>query len=108
MADYVAKDRVMQMLSEQISCGFPPDKKLLRLELREFFQHREVLSQVDGVPLYKDRVVIPAALRGVALETLHSAHQGITGMTERAQHSVWWPGITAKIKETRQKCSVSA
>lgn len=102
--DAVAKNEVMAMLTEQISNGFPPDKKLLRIELREFYQHREFLTQVDGVPLYKDRVIIPAALRGAVLETLHSAHQGVTGMTERAQRSVWWPGITPQIKETRDKC----
>ena len=84
LREAVAKDKVMTMLAEQVSSGFPPDKKLLRLELREYYQHRDVLSQIDGVPLYKDRVIIPAALRGAVLETLHSAHQGITGMTERA------------------------
>ena len=104
--DEVSKDKIMSMLSNQISEGFPPDKKLLRLELREFFQHRDHLSQVDGVPLYKDRVIIPSALRPLVLETLHSAHQGVTGMTLRAQASVWWPGITPQIRETRDKCRV--
>ena len=104
LRDAVAQDKTMTMLSEQITSGFPPDKKLLRLELREFFQHREVLTQVDGVPLFKDRFIIPVALLGAVLETLHSAHQGITGMTERAQKSVWWPGITPQMKEARDKC----
>ena len=94
----------MSMLADQISEGFPPDKKLLKLELREFYQHRQDLSHVDGVPLYKGRVVIPVALRGAVLETLHSAHQGVKGMTLRAQGSVSWPGITPQIKETREKC----
>ena len=104
--DEVNRDKVMVMLSDQISDGWPPDKKLLRLELREFFHHRDHLTQVDGVPLYKSRVVIPSALRPLVLETLHSAHQGVTGMTLRAQASVWWPGITPQIKETRDKCRV--
>ena len=102
--DAVAKDKVMAMLSDQISAGFPPDKKLLRLELREFYQHREHLTQVDGVPLYKGRLVAPTELRPAILETLHSAHQGVTGMTLRAQGSVWWPGITPQIREIRDKC----
>ena len=102
--DAVSKDKVMDMLAQQISDGFPPDKKLLRLELREYYQHRQDLSQVDGVPLYKGRVVVPVALRSAVLETLHSAHQGVTGMTLRSQESVWWPGITPQIKETRDKC----
>ena len=100
----VACDKVMTMLADQISDGFPPDKKLLRLELREYYQHREDLTQVDRVPLYKGRVIVPVSLRSAVLETLHSAHQGVTGMTLRAQGSVWWPGITPQIKETRDKC----
>ena len=104
--DEVSKDKIMTMLSDQISEGFPPDKKLLRLELREYFQHRDHLTQVDGVPLFKNRVVIPSALRPMVLETLHSAHQGVTGMTLRAQTCVWWPGITPQIRETRDKCRV--
>ena len=104
--DEISKDKIMTMLADQISEGFPPDKKLLRLELREFYQHRDHLTQVDGVPLYKGRVVIPVTLWPMVLETLHSAHQGVTGMTLRAQTSVWWPGITPQIKETRDKCRV--
>ena len=102
----VSKDKVMRLLADQITDGFPPDRKLLRLELREYFHHRDHLSQVDGVPLFKGRVVIPVSLRKAVLETLHSAHQGVTGMTLRAQSCVWWPGITPQIKETRDKCRV--
>ena len=80
LRDHSAKDPVMEMLCDQISNGFPPDKKLLRLELREYWQHRESLTQVDSVPLFKDRVIVPKALRDEVLETLHSAHQGVTGM----------------------------
>ena len=104
--DEVGRDKTMVMLAAQVTEGFPPEKKLLRLELREYFQYRDHLTQVDGVPLYKERVVIPSTLRPLVLETLHSAHQGVTGMTLRAQASVWWPGITPQIRETRDKCRV--
>ena len=103
LRDHVAKDPVMSMLSDQIRSGFPPDKKLLRLELREYWQHRECLSQVDGVPLFKERVIVPKSLQAEVLETLHSAHQGVTGMNGRAQASVWWPGITPQIKKLQRK-----
>ena len=104
LRDCVNKDHTMKLLCDQIVEGFPPEKKLLRLELREYWHHRENLSHVDGVPLFKGRVVIPVTLRDEVLETLHSAHQGNTGMLERAQASVWWPGITPRIKEKRAKC----
>ena len=64
---------MLGMLVDQIIAGFPPDRKLLRLELREYFQHRDSLTQVDGVPLYRDRVIVPKSLRGAVLEILHSA-----------------------------------
>ena len=63
LREHVNKDYSMKLLCDQISSGFPPEKKLLRLELREFWQHRDVLSQVDGVPLFKGRVVVPKSLR---------------------------------------------
>ena len=99
LRDHVSRDNTMKMLCDQISGGFPPEKKLLREELREFWQHRENLSQVDGVPLFKSRVIVPRSLRAEVLETLHSAHQGVTGMNKRVQGSVWWPGITPQIQE---------
>ena len=102
--DAVQVDETMQLLSSQVTDGFPPEKKLLREELRMFWQFREHLSQVDSVPLYKDRVVVPMQLRPAVLDVLHSAHQGVTGMLLRADNSVWWPGITAQVKEKRQKC----
>ena len=43
--DKVSKDKIMTILCDQISDGFPPNKKLLRLELREFLQHRDHLTQ---------------------------------------------------------------
>ena len=104
--DEISQDKTSGLLLDQICDGFPPDKKLLRTELREYFHHRDHLTQVDGVPLYKGRVIVPARLRQSVLETLHAAHQGVTGMTLRAQSSVWWPGITPQIKETRDKCRI--
>ena len=39
------------------------------------------------------------------LQSLHSAHQGITSMTERAKAGIFWPGITSEIQRIRQHCS---
>ncbi len=35
----------------------------------------------------------------------HAAHQGITGMRARATSSIYWPGISADIASTRNRCS---
>ena len=75
-------------LRDQVRQGFPPDRKLLTLGLRDFWRHREELSLVSGLVLFKGRVVIPKPLRKVVLVTLHSAHQGVYGMLLRADKSV--------------------
>merc|ERR1712082_480155 len=82
------QDEVMVKLRSQVQAGFPPDRKLL----------------VEGMVMFKERVVIPAALRKVVLETLHSAHQGVYTMQLRADKSVWWPGLASDIRQARNKC----
>ena len=72
--------------------------------LREYFQFRNELMTLDGVILYKDRVVIPPSLRHEVIKTLHSAHQGVQAMISRAESSVFWPGITTAIQEVRATC----
>ena len=53
---------------------------------------------------YKDRIVIPPALRQDCLSTLHTAHQGTSSMTARAEASIFWPGITSDISSTVSNC----
>merc|ERR1711994_61162 len=104
----VGKDKISSMLCNQIKDGFPEhdDKKKMRPEVQSYWKHREHLTQVDRVPLYKDRVVVPPVLRPAVLEILHGAHQGEKGMQLRASSSVWWPGITPQITEKRKTCRV--
>ena len=63
------------------------------------------LYTVDGVVLYKNRIVIPSSLRQQILTVLHSAHQGVTSMTARAETTVFWPGITPAITTLRTNCN---
>merc|ERR1712059_115382 len=67
--------------------------------------YRNALSNVDGVALYKGRVVVPVNLRGRVLDSLHQAHQGTTSMSLRAGNSVWWPGLAADLGRTREQCT---
>ena len=72
--------------------------------LKPYKQFRGDIT-VDGVPLYKGRVVVSSSLRPDVLATLHRAHQGTTGMALRAQDTiVWWPGFTADIQSVMDRC----
>ena len=51
------------------------------------------------------RIAVPLKFRKYILETLHSAHQGVNGMKNRAHQSVYWPGISTAIINTRKNCN---
>ncbi len=72
--------------------------------LREYFQFRDHLYTLDGVLMYKERIVIPSALRDDCIQALHSAHQGTAMMTARGESSVFWPGISKAIANARASC----
>ena len=72
--------------------------------LAEYKRFRNDMTSVDGVVLFKGRIVIPAVLRPQTLQALHSAHQGETSMLLRTNEAVWWPNMSADIKDTRARC----
>ena len=51
------------------------------------------------------RAVIPPKLREEVIAHLHSAHQGVSQMNNRASECVFWPGITSDIQAARSRCT---
>lgn len=97
-------DQSLQLLKEYITNSFPVDISHLPPELEPLWQYRGDLSIVDDVILVGNRILIPKPLRTDVCHLLHSAHQGISAMNERAKAIVFWPGITNCIKKTREQC----
>jgi hypothetical protein len=94
--------QLLQLVEQDI---LPEKSSELPEKLRSFHPFREDLIALDGVLLYKGRVIVPPKLRQAVLSTLHAAHQGVRGMLSRADSSVFWPGITLAIKEMRRSCN---
>ena len=98
-------DPLMSLLLQLTEEGFPDSRNNLPPDLRQYHQYKENLTALDGVILYKERLVIPPSLREKILSSLHSAHQGISQMCSRAEGSVFWPGMTSAISDLRTQCS---
>ncbi len=79
-------------------------KKSIPPQLASFWQHRNDLLIAEGLLMKGKRLVIPGSIRGEVLEKVHQRHQGITKCLERAQMSLWWPGITKQIKDKVSQC----
>ena len=94
-----ASDSNMNSLREAIECGMPDFRHELPAPIREYHQYKDELHTIDGVILYKGRIVVPPSLRDEVLSALHAAHQGVSSMISRAEVSVFWPGITSAIQQ---------
>ena len=99
------EDPYMRILSNTIINGFPNEASCLPPQLQPYWQHKGNLSIVDEVIMFKDRIIVPPSLRPEICITLHSAHQGTSAMSERARKTVFWPGISSSIQNTREKCN---
>ena len=102
-----SKDKQMCVLAQQVTAGFPSEKRDLPIEITQYWDCRHALTVVNGVVLCNDRIVVPVSLRERVLENLHSTHQGVSSMTSRALYTVFWPGITVAIEKACSSCRTS-
>ena len=98
-------DENMTQLINIIEEGMPEFRHKLPEPIREYHQFRQHLHTIDGIVIYKDRIVIPPSLRKDCLSALHGAHQGVSSMNARAEASIFWPGITRAITSLRNSCN---
>ncbi len=66
-----SSDPTMSMLIED---GLPETRLQMPLDIRTFHNFRQHLYSVDGVVIYKDRIVIPPSLRQACLTSHIKAH----------------------------------
>ena len=85
-----------------------PDKHSIGPDLRPYWQERGKLTIHNNLLLYDKRIVVPRSLQKETLHKIHEGHQGIQRCRMRAQHSVWWPGISKQVAEMVERCEVCA
>ena len=99
-----SSDKIIQTIMKYVMNGFPNTKQEMETGTEVYWRHRDGLSVFKSLLLFEDRIVIPATLRNKILETLHSAHQCVTGMTARAHVTFFWPGMSDDIENARINC----
>ena len=98
----VAGDNLSQELMEAI-ITVPYDMEF-QGALKPFQRIRHGIHVVDGVPMYGQRVIVPKPMRQAVLEAIHSAHQSIGKMHDRALQCVYWPGLYSDLEKMRESC----
>ena len=104
--DYAHNDCEYQDLVQLIQTGFPDHKGDHPLTLKKFWGSRSHLSVDDNLIFYGCHLFIPTTFRPTILERLHEAHQGVTRSADRAQLTVYWPGIDHDIEMYIADCKL--
>lgn len=98
------EDNDLQILLKTIKEGWPDKKEDVPLEIRAFYDVRDVLSHQDGIILKGERILIPRVLRDNMKKRLHAAHLGYDSMMRRARNVIYWPGMSQEIKQVADTC----
>ncbi len=104
LRDHTTHDEVYQTLLTMIKDGFPDKKSETPEKLKPYWSIRESLTCEDDLILYGCRLIIPHSLRATMLTRLHDAHQGVNKSRQRAQLTMYWPGMSTDIENYVRGC----
>ena len=83
-----------------------PCKPKLHSSLRAYWPYRGEITVQHGILMMGSRLIIPSSMRLDILDRIHAGHQGIKKCRERANDSVWWPGLSKQIEDMVTTCSI--
>ena len=97
-------DEGLQILRHVIQTGWPQDRAMCPTIVTPYFSIRDELSIQDGLIFRGERLIVPQSMRSEVKRLLHSAHLGAEACLRRARELVFWPGMSAEIKEMVATC----
>jgi transposase InsO family protein len=98
------EDESLQMLKQTIIQGWPKERKNLPIQITPYFSMRDELTVQDGLIFRGQRIVILLRLRREMKKKIHSSHLGTESCLRRARECLYWPGMSAEIKEMVASC----
>jgi len=97
------RDESLQGLKHVIRLGWPITKEEVPLEIRSYFHLKEEMTMQDGILFKGNRVTVPAALRSYMVKKVHSSHIGVERCLRKARDVLYWPGMSAEIKDSEME-----
>ena len=99
-------DESLQLLRHVILTGWPDSKDHIPAQVIPYFHFRDELSVQDGFIFKGERVVIPQSMRRDMLKRIHSSHIGVEGCLRRSRVCLYWPRMSAEVKEHMSTCEI--
>ena len=74
--------------------------------MHPYFNIRDKLTLQDGLVFKGHSVVIPVSMPKQMMNVVHATHIGIEGCIRRARENLYWPRMTAELKDFIAKCDI--
>lgn len=98
-------DPVLQTLKTIIHTGWNDRQEDVPVAVRDYWNIRDELTAQDGLIYKSNRVVIPKVLHPEMLSRIHSSHLGTEACLRKARDAVFWPNMSAELRDFISKCS---
>lgn len=72
--------------------------------LTPYFSFRAEMSVYDSLVFKGECLLIPKLMRRKMKERIHRSHIGVNGYLRRARECMYWPSMTAELKEFIAQC----
>lgn len=102
------QDLARTALGKAIAQGWPENKKDVPSILLPYYSCRDEYTVADGIIMRGERVVIPESMRREMKKRVHAGHLGINSCTRLANDVMYWPGMTAEIRQYIETCGTCA
>ena len=106
--DATATDQSLTILGEITLKGWPNQKDGIPMEALPHFNYRDELTIQDGIVYRGDRIVVPKALRQDMKNRVHAGYLGINSCLRRARDLIYWPRMSAEIRQHVETCGTCA
>jgi transposase InsO family protein len=98
----------MELLARRVIKGWPTKKHDTDKRIQQYWQQREDITVIDNLLLFRDRLIIPESMRRETMQSLHEGHITNERMQQRANETVYWPGMRKDIQSVAENCQKCA
>lgn len=102
IAEHTKNDQILNLVIKYIRNGWPtnPNQK----GIKNYFSKKHELNVEADCLIFRDRVIIPDALKEFALQLLHANHRGSHKMKLLSRQFLYWEGIGKDIENYSSAC----
>lgn len=99
-------DPQMKVLMNVIQYGWPECRKKCPSHALEFWNHRDKLSEIDGIRFKGRKTLLPRDLRRHIIESVHIGHIRVNKCLKRSRDIIFCPKMSKDITKMVLECGV--